>query len=227
MSNEPDEPPRDATDSQDPTPGPTEKIVMTSTGVSNLFLVRRLLRESHGDKDNVVELLIQWMADDPDNPGQWWEAGGPADYAGPPVPQPAAAKTSKPDETVDLETADDAATLADDRSLSKCSTIVEESKKEPDATATQSLLADDQPVDKETGDQGQRPNAPQDRKKPVKGAARQKKAESKKRQKEMAKMKKRKAAREAAGSAKNTRGPGQNEEETALELSAQVSHIYI
>ncbi|KAJ2855433.1 hypothetical protein GGI22_004140, partial [Coemansia erecta] len=59
-------------------------------------------------------------------------------------------------------------------------------------------------------------------------AAWQKQAESKKRQKEMAKMKKQKVAREATGSsAKNTRGPGQNEEKSALELSAQVSHIYI
>ncbi|KAJ1667107.1 2-oxoglutarate dehydrogenase E1 component [Coemansia sp. RSA 1646] len=259
LSDEPDDdPPRASaddkteTDSQDSTPGPKEKIVIASTGVSNLFLVRRLLRENRGDEGQVIELLIQWMADDPDNPDQWWADNGPTDYAGPPHPLSTDIQASE-QKTNDTDTresgtpmiTDDAVTLVDDRSVSKCSssatTIVEDNKKTEASTVEQQQPPfDRQSSEKEnsskdmatsnnTAEDHQQPPTTRNRQKHVKGAARQKKAESKKRQKEMAKMKKRKAAREAVapGSATSTKNTGRTDEETALELSNQISQIYI
>ncbi|KAJ2549450.1 hypothetical protein EV175_004445 [Coemansia sp. RSA 1933] len=210
------------TDPQDLTPGPIEKMVIASTGVSNLFLVRRLLKESHGDESQVIELLIQWMADDPDNPDQWWAEDGRVDYAGPPQTQPTAAiaQTSglvETDERGITETVDDADPLVDDR------------KPEPDNSAADKTSHPNKQPDDDDGNE----NSPMDmleveslkkRQKPVKGAARKKKAESKKRQKEMAKMKKRKAAQEEAI---GTLGAGRSEEEAAQELARQINHIFI
>ncbi|KAJ2091268.1 2-oxoglutarate dehydrogenase E1 component [Coemansia sp. RSA 986] len=240
----------------DPLWNPSSKackpILIASTGVSNLFLVRRLLRENRGDEGQVIELLIQWMADDPDNPDQWWADNGPTDYAGPPHPLSTDIQASE-QKTNDTDTresgtpmiTDDAVTLVDDRSVSKCSssatTIVEDNKKTEASTVEQQQPPfDRQSSEKEnsskdmatsnnTAEDHQQPPTTRNRQKHVKGAARQKKAESKKRQKEMAKMKKRKAAREAVapGSATSTKNTGRTDEETALELSNQISQIYI
>ncbi|KAJ2625984.1 hypothetical protein GGI26_000068 [Coemansia sp. RSA 1358] len=83
-------------------------MVMASTGVSNPLLVRRLVRE-HGE-DDAVELLVRWMTEDPDNPNHWWDAAGPAGYAGP----PAAHAHSAPIDRADDAPAEDACGPAED-----------------------------------------------------------------------------------------------------------------
>ncbi|KAJ1960039.1 2-oxoglutarate dehydrogenase E1 component, partial [Dipsacomyces acuminosporus] len=60
-----------------------EKMVMGSTGVSNLRLVRRLLRKHCHDSGQVIETLVQWMAEDADNADPWWQEDGSAGYDGP------------------------------------------------------------------------------------------------------------------------------------------------
>ncbi|KAJ2748247.1 hypothetical protein H4S06_005015 [Coemansia sp. BCRC 34490] len=214
------------------TPGPIEKMVIASTGVSNLLLVRRLLRENRGDEGQVIELLIQWMADDPDNPDQWWAEDGSADYAGPLPPQP-----------------EDAATLVDNQPVSKPSdegaaiTNGDGTKEQPDGEVDEVLAAasavasegndvhkdrTEHAIEDDGGDteEPQHHASKKNPKKPVKGAARQKKAESKKRQKEMAKIRKRQAAG-TTGSANNSTGPERSGEETVRKLSNQINHIYI
>ncbi|KAJ2660321.1 hypothetical protein IWW48_003030 [Coemansia sp. RSA 1200] len=200
-------------------------MVIASTGVSNLLLVRRLLRESHGDEGQVIELLIQWMADDPDNPDQWWAKDGSADYAGPPPPPPP----------------EDAATLVDDQSVSKPSgnsaaiTKGDGTKEQLDGNvdgllaAASAVASKGDDVHKDASGSAEEPQhhtSKKNQKKPVKGAARQRKAESKKRQKEMAKIKKRQAAGTTT-SANSATGPDGSGEESARKLSNQINHIYI
>ncbi|KAJ2498331.1 2-oxoglutarate dehydrogenase E1 component [Coemansia sp. RSA 1972] len=64
--------------------GPTsmEKMIMGSTGVTNCGLIRRLLGESFSDEGKVVEMLVQWMAEDAES-DPWWAEDGPIDYNGP------------------------------------------------------------------------------------------------------------------------------------------------
>ncbi|KAJ2318162.1 2-oxoglutarate dehydrogenase E1 component [Coemansia sp. RSA 2704] len=90
------------TESSEPTS--VEKMIMSSTGVANWQLVRRLLQKHAGDEGQVVELLIQWMADEHADPG-WWAEDGPADYDGPP-PDETSAQPDTPPAAVDPTAAD-------------------------------------------------------------------------------------------------------------------------
>ncbi|KAJ1883969.1 2-oxoglutarate dehydrogenase E1 component, partial [Kickxella alabastrina] len=62
-------------------PTESEKIAMSSTAVANHRLVRRLLREHRQNTGQVIELLVQWMADDSAD-DSWFLADGPPDYCG-------------------------------------------------------------------------------------------------------------------------------------------------
>ncbi|KAJ2228216.1 Fizzy- protein [Coemansia sp. RSA 518] len=165
--------------------GPTsmEKMIMGSTGVSNCKLIRRLLDENFGDEGKVVEMLVQWMAEDAESE-PWWAEDGPIDYNGPisePIKEPIDEHIDEPnDESINEPTHD------------------------PEPTIPEPIQQDAEP-----------PNHAKP--KPVKGAARKRKAESKKRQKESAKLKKRQAAREASSDiAKDT-----------TDVTLQMNHIYI
>ncbi|KAJ2461655.1 2-oxoglutarate dehydrogenase E1 component [Coemansia sp. RSA 2424] len=84
-------------DDDDNSAAPTdiEKIVMGSTGVENHSLVRHLLQKHKHHSDSVIELLIQWMADEnisttTDHQDLWWTKDGPPIYDGPhEAPEPA------------------------------------------------------------------------------------------------------------------------------------------
>ncbi|KAJ2663125.1 2-oxoglutarate dehydrogenase E1 component [Coemansia sp. RSA 1199] len=156
--------------------GPTsmEKMIMGSTGVSNCKLIRRLLDENFGDEGKVVEMLVQWMAEDSESP--WWADDGSIDYNGPtngPINEHISEHISEP--------------------------INEPINEQPPHSVPASPTHDPEPTTPEPIQQDSEP--PKHAKpKPVKGAARRRKAESKKRQKESAKLKKRQAAREATDS---------------------------
>ncbi|KAJ2747107.1 2-oxoglutarate dehydrogenase E1 component [Coemansia sp. BCRC 34301] len=98
----------DSNDSASPTD--VEKIVMDSTGVENHSLVRNLLQKHQHHSDTVIELLIQWMADEedaaPTDSSPWWTKDGSPTYDGPretpevgqTVDDPACAKGDDDDE---------------------------------------------------------------------------------------------------------------------------------
>ncbi|KAJ2727023.1 substrate-specific activator of APC-dependent proteolysis [Coemansia sp. Benny D115] len=156
-----------------------EKTVMGSTAVANFGLVQRLLTEHRGNAGYVIELLIRWMDEDPDNT-TWYLEDGPVDYNGPTIPSKENSISVEEKPTIDDDEAKD--------------------KVDDEPTAT---------------------NVPT---KPVRGAARKKKAESKKQQKELAKMKKRKAAREFHNNMQNNQNDTQSVEN---ELAQSINHIYI
>ncbi|KAJ2828601.1 hypothetical protein IWW50_001301, partial [Coemansia erecta] len=207
----------DAEDSQDEDYGvddeePTsiEKMIMSSTGVANWKLIRRLLQK-HRDESEVVELLIQWMADEQAGADQWWAEDGPPDYEGPIQPTPAQNIVDPvPDTTNNIpETSPEP---------SESKLAVEEAVDDPkpvlDLEPKPELEPEPEPELK-----------PKQKSKHVKGAARQRKAESKKRQKEMAKIKKRQAAREAVAETNtDTRIRAAN---NSSDIAQQMTHIYI
>ncbi|KAJ2491175.1 2-oxoglutarate dehydrogenase E1 component [Coemansia sp. RSA 2050] len=74
----------DDVDNNGKLPTDIEKIIMGSTAVENHPLVRYLLQKHQQNSDRVIELLIQWMADDPFSTAEpWWAKDGPPVYDGP------------------------------------------------------------------------------------------------------------------------------------------------
>ncbi|KAJ2391052.1 hypothetical protein GGI05_003051 [Coemansia sp. RSA 2603] len=183
-----------------------EKIVVASTGVGNRELVRRLLRKHGGDSGHVIELLVGWMAEDGDegNSGDtpWFMDGGPADYPG-----PAALLKAADVETMEIKAEAPAEVSAETASQQIDSIVQCLAGSDAEAGAVADAKAESV--------------EPKTKHKHVKGAARQKKAESKRRQKEMAKIKKRQAAREFHN------GTHEAKKEAAVDLPQQMSHIYI
>ncbi|KAJ1750604.1 hypothetical protein LPJ79_002802 [Coemansia sp. RSA 1821] len=157
-------------------PTSIEKMIMSSTGVANWKLVRRLLQKHHSDEAQVVELLIEWMSDDQAGADEWWVEDGPADYDGP------SAKSSA--DLLDSSDAkhEDPASMNETEPAEKLEDTSRSS--EPESTEKTEGAREPMPESK-----GHKPKAKQ-----VKGTARQRKIESKKRQKEMARMKKRQQA---------------------------------
>ncbi|KAJ2227716.1 substrate-specific activator of APC-dependent proteolysis [Coemansia sp. RSA 485] len=194
-----------------------EKIVTSSTGVTNIRLIRSLLKTHNGDSGHVIELLIQWMADSSDS--AWFLADGPADYNG---PQQLNDHMPKEQALVAVDTtAAAAATFADDES-----TVVDDNEDITEKIIqclTEPAHSLNAPVDgnADTDDKKQH--------KHKKGAARQKKAESKKRQKEMAKIKKRMAAREFHAGLDSAKTPSTNNNDGGgeIDLTKRMEHIYI
>ncbi|KAJ2710181.1 2-oxoglutarate dehydrogenase E1 component [Coemansia spiralis] len=168
-----------AGESDDAAPSPREKLVIGSTGVDNLRLVRRLLQEHDHDESAVIELLIQWMAESQPGSDDWWSEDGPADYNGSRCAEQPADAGSESGIDASVAAADDGGTAG-----TAC---------EPEAP--------DAAMD--TIDQG--PARPA---RHFKGAARQRKAESKKRRKEMSKLKKRQAASAGDDTATAASGSG-------------------
>ncbi|KAJ2843243.1 hypothetical protein IWW36_005628, partial [Coemansia brasiliensis] len=169
-------------------PTSTEKMIMSSTGVANWRLVRRLLQKHNSDEAQVVELLIEWMGDEQAGIDEWWMEAGPADYDGPStrssttavLPDSINGKHKDPTESAvisEAESADELANTSKSSDLDKPKSAAKtEDAKEPEPTT-------------ENKEAGRKSKAKQ-----VKGTARQRKMESKKRQKEMARMKKRQQA---------------------------------
>ncbi|KAJ2008668.1 hypothetical protein GGI06_005268 [Coemansia sp. S85] len=97
----------DDADNNGELPTDVEKIIMGSTAVDNHPLVRNLLQKHQQDSDRVIELLIQWMADDPTNTAEpWWTKDGPPTYDGPeaaPEPAQTTDETAIPPEAIDDE----------------------------------------------------------------------------------------------------------------------------
>ncbi|KAJ2162018.1 hypothetical protein GGF46_001010 [Coemansia sp. RSA 552] len=183
-------------DSAEPTS--REKAIMGSTGIANLRLVRRLLRKHNQDQDYVVELLVEWMAADQSSDDQWWAEDGPDDYKGP---------RNKPGSESEPEKA-----------------IKDGSPSEPTEAETEAPAVDGESA-KEPVTPSPTHQKPTPAGRPVKGAARQKKAESKKRQKELAKMKKRQAAREATAAVSAPGGSSTTKAD--VDSSAGMRHINI
>ncbi|KAJ2627221.1 hypothetical protein H4R22_004502, partial [Coemansia sp. RSA 1290] len=157
-------------------PTSIEKMIMSSTGVANWKLVRRLLQKHHSDEAQVVELLIEWMSDDQAGADEWWVEDGPADYDGPSAKSSADlldSSDTKHEDPASMNETEPAEKLEDTSRSS-----------EPESTEKTEGAREPMPESK-----GHKPKAKQ-----VKGTARQRKIESKKRQKEMARMKKRQQA---------------------------------
>ncbi|KAJ2456216.1 hypothetical protein EV183_000143 [Coemansia sp. RSA 2336] len=153
-------------------PTSIEKMIMSSTGVANWKLVRRLLQKHHSDEGQVVELLIEWMGDEQAGADEWWAEDGPADYEGP----SASASTALPDSSN--------AKHEDPASEAEPTDKPDDKSSEPEPAEKTENTKEPMPENKD-----RKPKA-----KHVKGTARQRKVESKKRQKEMARMKKRQQA---------------------------------
>ncbi|KAJ2802494.1 2-oxoglutarate dehydrogenase E1 component [Coemansia guatemalensis] len=207
-------------------PTSKEKIIMGSTGVANLALVRRLLRHHSQDEVQVIELLIQWMSNDNATVDQWWAEDGPADYDGSVISDPpTGADTAIPEASAE-PTIDTSADAEKENSDEKGQVIVAEDKLEE-------RDEDDKNVDKELSEEPENvaDNIAEDISKPAKarpdhhpkGAARRKKAQTKKQRKEAAKLKKRQAARASSA--------GDNPDSTSASVdhnpSQQMNRIYI
>ncbi|KAJ2077351.1 2-oxoglutarate dehydrogenase E1 component [Coemansia sp. RSA 988] len=212
----------------DASAGPTskEKIIMSSTGVENLALVRNLLRHHAQDEDQVIELLIQWMSNDNATVDQWWAEDGPVDYDGSVVPDLSADADITVPEASTEPVIEDSVDVEKENSIRKEQVVAEEGMLEWSDEDVKEL---DEAIDE--GPRSVADNIAEDISKSanprskhhLKGATRLKKAQTKKQRKEAAKLKKRQAARATAA--------GDNTDSTSASvdhnLSKQMTRIYI
>ncbi|KAJ2784800.1 2-oxoglutarate dehydrogenase E1 component [Coemansia javaensis] len=203
----------DDNDADGAEPSSREKMVMGSTGVANLRLVHRLLAAHGYDEGRVVELLIDWMASDHADGGQWWAEDGPADYNGP--PQDAPLDHSEPQEPQEAQTGPDAKEAPSANGGPA-------SGKDGAPEARSDDNADDDSDDNEDNeDTAAKAPARPARPARTKGGARQRKADSKKRRKEMAKERKRRAGREEVAASNGSAHAEANA------IAPRLQHIYI
>ncbi|PIA19621.1 hypothetical protein COEREDRAFT_90332 [Coemansia reversa NRRL 1564] len=200
---------------------------MSSTGVANLALVRRLLRHHTQDEDQVIEQLIQWMSNDNATVDQWWAEDGPADYDGSVVPDPPSTSNTAIPATSAEPSIENSAEFARGSSNENKQVGIEGEKVDNQDETVKGL---DIEVDEEPENVAN--NIAEDIPKPAKqqpdhhpkGAARRKKAQTKKQRKEAAKLKKRHAAKAAAAGVANADSASTSADHN---LSQQMNRIYI